>query len=60
VLGAAYVAELATGYWESLDELRDNWRVDRKFTVEMDADEADHLYDRWGDAVERSLGWAPE
>jgi glycerol kinase len=59
-LGAAYAAGLATGYWDSLDELRENWRVDREFTVEMDADEAAALYDRWGDAVERSLDWARE
>jgi glycerol kinase len=59
-LGAAYAAGLAVGYWESLDELRSNWRVDREFDPEMDADEADRNHDRWTAAVERSLDWADE
>jgi glycerol kinase len=57
-LGAAYAAGLAVGYWESVDELRANRRIDRSFSPGMDAAEADALYDRWRDAVERSLGWA--
>ncbi|MFC5971596.1 glycerol kinase GlpK [Halomarina salina] len=57
-LGSAYAAGLAVGYWETVDELRNNWQVDREFTPEMAADDADAKYDRWGDAVERSLDWA--
>lgn len=30
-LGAAYLAGLATGFWESLDDIRDNWQIDRIF-----------------------------
>ena len=30
-MGAAYLAGLAVGYWNSLDEIRDNWAVDRVF-----------------------------
>ncbi|QSG12620.1 Glycerol kinase [Halapricum desulfuricans] len=59
-LGAAYAAGLAVGYWETLDELRDNWQVDREFSPEMDPNKADKLHDRWEDAVERSLDWATE
>jgi len=59
-LGSAYAAGLAVGYWESVDELRDNWHIDREFTPEMDVTRADRMYDRWGDAVERSLDWARE
>jgi glycerol kinase len=59
-LGSAYAAGLAVGYWDSIDELRSNWQVDREFAPEMDPDEADAKYDRWGDAVERSLDWARE
>ena len=32
-LGAAYAAGLAVGYWDSVEELRDNWRVDRRFSA---------------------------
>jgi len=57
-LGAAYAAGLAVGYWDSLEELRAHWRIDRSFEPELAGDEADQRYDRWGDAVERALDWA--
>ncbi|QLH78778.1 glycerol kinase GlpK [Halosimplex rubrum] len=59
-LGSAYAAGLAVGYWDSVDELRDNWQVDREFSPEMSGEEADRMYGRWDDAVERSLDWARE
>jgi glycerol kinase len=59
-LGAAYAAGLAVGYWDTLDELRDNWRIDREFSPEMATEAADRRYDRWGEAVDRSLDWARE
>ncbi|MDS0283333.1 glycerol kinase GlpK [Haloarcula onubensis] len=57
-LGSAYAAGLAVGYWDTVEELRDNWRIDREFSPEKSAEEVDKLYDRWDDAVERSLDWA--
>jgi len=33
-LGSAYAAGLAVGYWDTVDELRDNWQIDREFTPE--------------------------
>jgi len=57
-LGAAYAAGLGVGYWDSVDELRSHWQVDREFEPEMDREEADRLYRRWGDAVERARDWA--
>jgi glycerol kinase len=59
-LGAAYAAGLAVGYWGSVEELRDNWQIDRQFSARMAAENADAMYDRWGEAVERSLDWATE
>ena len=59
-LGSAYAAGLAVGYWDTIDELRDNWQIDRAFTPDRDAATVDKQYDRWADAVERSLGWARE
>ena len=56
-LGSAYAAGLAVGYWDDVEELRSNWQVDREFDPEMDTDEADEMYGRWDDAVERSLEW---
>jgi glycerol kinase len=57
-LGSAYAAGLAVGYWDSVDDLRSNWKVEREFEPEMEQAEADDKYDRWDDAVERSLDWA--
>jgi glycerol kinase len=59
-LGAAYAAGLAVDYWDSIDELRQNWQTDRAFEPELDPETAQRLYDRWSDAVERSLDWARE
>jgi glycerol kinase len=59
-LGSAYAAGLAVGYWDSVDELRDNWTVDREFTREMSEAVADERYGRWDEAVDRSLDWAGE
>ncbi len=59
-LGAAYAAGLAVGYWNDLDELQHNWQVDREFTPQMDEKRADAMYSRWGDAIERSRGWATD
>ena len=56
-LGAAYAAGLAVGDWDTVEQLRSNWRVDREFEAELRASEADELYRRWGEAVERSLDW---
>jgi glycerol kinase len=57
-LGAAYAAGLGVGYWSDADELREHYRVDRAFEPAADADDVDRRYERWGEAVERSLDWA--
>ena len=51
-LGAAYLAGLRIGYWESLDEVERNWRRKRDFMPEMAADVRDRLIERWDKAVE--------
>ncbi|WP_138007437.1 glycerol kinase GlpK [Halalkalirubrum salinum] len=56
-LGSAYAAGLAVGYWDTIDELRDNWQIDRSFEAKSGVD-ADERYGRWNEAVERSLDWA--
>ena len=54
-LGAAFLAGLATGVWNSTDELRDTWQLDRRFEAGPRDDSA---YTRWTEAVRRSRGWA--
>jgi glycerol kinase len=57
-LGAAYLAGLAVGYWEGLDDVRRNWALDREFAPQRAKDEIDRLYAGWKKAVTRSLEWA--
>jgi glycerol kinase len=57
-LGAAYLAGLAVGYWGGLDDVRNNWALDREFAPERPRAEMDQLYAGWTKAVSRSLAWA--
>jgi glycerol kinase len=57
-LGAAYLAGLAVGFWANSDEVSRNWRVDKRFTPQMQADQREELYAGWKRAVERAKGWA--
>jgi glycerol kinase len=57
-LGAAFLAGLGTGVWDSTDALRETWQLDRSFTPASDRSAADAAHARWIDAVERSKGWA--
>ena len=56
-LGAAYAAGLAVGFWRSLDDLRQNWQVDKVWEPQMDESERARLYAGWKKAVERTFGW---
>jgi len=56
-LGAAYAAGLAVGFWNSLDELRSNWAVDKTWIPGMESTRRDCLYSGWKKAVTRSFDW---
>jgi glycerol kinase len=56
-LGAAYAAGLAVGFWDNLDDLRQNWQVDRTWEPSMSADQRENLYNGWLKAVERTFDW---
>jgi glycerol kinase len=57
-LGAAFLAGLGTGVWESTDELRDTWSLERRFEPSGEREAADAAHQRWRKAVERAKGWA--
>jgi len=59
-LGAAYLAGLAVGLWKDLDEIRNNWKVEKIFKPLMDREMRERLYKGWKAAVKRSLDWAKE
>ena len=57
-LGAAYLAGLASGFWESPEEIARLREPDTRFEPEMSPDEAQRFRDRWKNAVERSRHWS--
>ncbi len=54
-LGAAYLAGLAAGVWESREELARRWRAARRWTPGMPAERRERLYAGWREAVQRVL-----
>ena len=59
-LGAAYLAGLAVGYWESLDDIRNNWAIDKVFSPEMEAEKQQKLLKGWHKAVKCAILWGEE
>jgi glycerol kinase len=59
-LGAAYLAGLATGFWQSREELEARWKLAHRYEPRMPSAERTRLYRRWRQALERSKGWAVE
>ena len=59
-LGAAYLAGLAVGYWDSLEDVKNNWAIDRVFTSGMEEERRIKLLDGRHRAVKCALTWAEE
>ncbi len=59
-LGAAYLAGLATGFWKDLDEIAEQWQIDRTFAPAMDRPQAEALLRRWSKALDRAKAWEDE
>jgi glycerol kinase len=57
VLGAAYAAGIAVGYWDGIDDVSERWAEDRSFEPAMADGTKRKLLDGWEKALERSLGW---
>ena len=57
-MGAAYLAGLAAGVWQTPAECFKGQAVDRIFTPQMPEAERDRLYAEWTKAVKRCMGWA--
>ena len=57
-LGAAFLAGLAEGVWDDLDDISRCWQLQQAFTPDADRRSADTLHDRWRRALARSRSWA--
>jgi glycerol kinase len=56
-LGAAYAAGLAVGFWGEVEDLRENWGVDKEWHPKMGEEEREKLYKGWKKAVTRTFDW---
>lgn len=56
-LGAAYLAGLAVGYWNSVEELQKQWQLDKTFAPAMPAEKVAELMKGWQKAVKASIVW---
>lgn len=56
-LGAAYLAALAVGYYESVDTIKSQWQVNRLFSPELGEEKVKEMLHFWHKAVQSSLNW---
>jgi glycerol kinase len=59
-LGAAYAAGLAVGFWNEVDDLRENWGQDKAWRPLMGEAEREKLYKGWKKAVTRTFEWVED
>ncbi|HEY2726829.1 MAG TPA: glycerol kinase GlpK, partial [Parafilimonas sp.] len=57
-LGAAYLAGLAVGYWKNMDEIKDQWQVEKTFEPQMQPSQKDELIKGWKRAVKAAQVWS--
>ncbi len=56
-LGAAYLAGLATGFWQNISEIKKQWQIDKTFEPAADTGQFKKVIANWKKAVERSKNW---
>ena len=57
--GSAFLAGLAVGMWNSLQEISSTWKEERRFTPTMAAEQRTALFTQWQQAVARAKNWVP-
>lgn len=59
-LGAAYLAGLAVGYWDDIEDIRKQWNIDKQFEPSMEASKVAKLTKGWKRAVNAAITWADD
>lgn len=59
-MGAAYLAGLAVGYWESKEDVIKNWAIDKTFEPKIDEEQRSKMIKGRNKAVKYAYGWAKE
>jgi glycerol kinase len=57
-LGAAYLAGLAVGYWKNVEDIQQQWQVDKAFSPSIEEGKRAELLKGWQRAVKASVAWA--
>ena len=53
--GACYLAGLAVGFWDSIDQIKSQWLAERTFVPEATEEEVHALKEGWADAIRRTI-----
>ncbi len=56
-LGAAYLAGLAVNFWSGIEEISEQWALDRTFSTEISEESQKELKDNWHRAISRAKNW---
>jgi len=59
-LGAAYLAGLAVGYWDSIATVQKQWQLDKRFEPKLKNSERDELLKGWKRAVRATIAWGDD
>ncbi|MBV7434015.1 glycerol kinase GlpK [Cardiobacteriaceae bacterium TAE3-ERU3] len=59
-LGAAYLAGLAVGYWDNLEDIAEHWHEDKTFEPQLERERVEEMLHYWHKAVKLAQGWAEE
>ena len=54
-LGAAYLAGLSTGFWDSIDDIKQNWQIEREFESGISEEDRRAALDGWHHAVRQAM-----
>jgi glycerol kinase len=57
-LGAAYLAGLSVGYWKNIEEIRQQWQINREFSPSMPEEKRTTLVAGWQKAVKAAIAWS--
>jgi glycerol kinase len=56
-LGAVYLAGLAVGYWKSVEEISEFWKIEKRFEPSISQEKREELCGGWNAAIEHAKGW---
>lgn len=59
-MGAAYLAGLAVGYWKDIDEIKENWQVEKIYKNSISEEIRNERLKGWHKAVKYAMGWAKD